>query len=193
MKIPLRYQMTEYDCATVSLENAISYLFDRENIPVSVIKGIFLYTLDCYDDGKLGHGGTSVESVDLITHFIKECSLVNDLGIKCRHLLGIDITDKVLRGCINKKGCILVRSYLSGEHYVLVTDIDKRFVYLWDPYYLDNSYFGNKKGVDIIGDEPFKYNRKVDIGRFYSYLRIDYSLGPLLKRECVLFWRKGGR
>lgn len=142
MKIPLRYQITEYDCATVSLGNAISYLFDREDIPISIIKGIFLYTLDCYDDkGKLGHGGTSIEAVDLLIRFIKECSLVNDLGIKCRHLLGSDITDDVLRWCINKKGCILVRSYLAGEHYVIVTYIDERFVYLWDPYYLDGSFY----------------------------------------------------
>lgn len=53
--------------------------------------------------------------------------------------------------------------------------------------------FTDKRGVEIVSDEPFKCNRKVDIKIFYSYLRVDYSLGPLLKRECVLFWRKGGR
>lgn len=40
MKTPLYYQMSEYDCATVTLLNAIKYLFPREVIPPDVIKAI---------------------------------------------------------------------------------------------------------------------------------------------------------
>ena len=40
MKTPLRFQVTEYDCGTVSLYNAISYLFDREEIPAKLLKTI---------------------------------------------------------------------------------------------------------------------------------------------------------
>ena len=50
MKIPLRFQITEFDCGTVSLQNAISYLFEREDIPAELIRAISLYTLDCYDE-----------------------------------------------------------------------------------------------------------------------------------------------
>lgn len=32
MKNPLRYQMTEYDCGPTSMLNAVSYLFQREEI-----------------------------------------------------------------------------------------------------------------------------------------------------------------
>ena len=35
MKIPLRYQISEYDCGPTSMLNAVSYLFEREEIPVS--------------------------------------------------------------------------------------------------------------------------------------------------------------
>ena len=38
MKIPLRYQMSEYDCGPISMLNAISYLFEREEIPPEVIR-----------------------------------------------------------------------------------------------------------------------------------------------------------
>ena len=34
MKVPLRYQNTEYDCGTTSFVNALAYLYDREDIPV---------------------------------------------------------------------------------------------------------------------------------------------------------------
>ena len=33
MKIPLRYQMSEYDCGPTALLNAMSFLFDRAEIP----------------------------------------------------------------------------------------------------------------------------------------------------------------
>ena len=37
MKIPLRYQMSEYDCGPTSMLNAISYLFEREEIPPRLV------------------------------------------------------------------------------------------------------------------------------------------------------------
>ena len=39
MKIPLRFQITEFDCGTVALQNAISYLYDRENVPAEFTYG----------------------------------------------------------------------------------------------------------------------------------------------------------
>ena len=35
MKVPLRYQNTEYDCGTTSFINALAYLYDREVILVN--------------------------------------------------------------------------------------------------------------------------------------------------------------
>ena len=37
MKIPLRFQVTEYDCGTTSLLNAFSFLFDRNCIPAELV------------------------------------------------------------------------------------------------------------------------------------------------------------
>ena len=50
MKVPLRFQITEFDCGTVSLLNAFSYLYEREQIPALLVKQIHKYTLDCYDE-----------------------------------------------------------------------------------------------------------------------------------------------
>ena len=46
MKIPLRFQCTEYDCGTTSFINALLYLYDRENIPIEFIKAIYNKKLD---------------------------------------------------------------------------------------------------------------------------------------------------
>ena len=54
MKTPLRHQITEFDCGSVSLINCIAYLFERHEIPAELVKEISTYTLDCYDkDGNL--------------------------------------------------------------------------------------------------------------------------------------------
>ena len=41
MKIPLRFQMTESDSGKITIFNAISYLFDRENVDSTLIKSIY--------------------------------------------------------------------------------------------------------------------------------------------------------
>ena len=48
MKNPLRYQMTEYDCGPSSMLNAVSVLFEREEIPPEILRSIMLYCLDCF-------------------------------------------------------------------------------------------------------------------------------------------------
>ena len=60
MKIPLRYQVSEYDCGPTSLLNALNYLFQREEISPELIRNIMLYSLDCYGSGGApGKRGTS--------------------------------------------------------------------------------------------------------------------------------------
>ena len=45
MKNPLHYQFSEYDCGPTSMQNAISFLFEREEIPPEVLRNV----LRCHD------------------------------------------------------------------------------------------------------------------------------------------------
>ena len=190
MKIPLRFQITDFDCGTVSLQNAISFLFDREDIPAALVRAISLYTLDCYDsEGNLGQGGTSIEAVNMMCRWISDFASKNDFGIKCNHLENKKVELDIIKNCLKKNGCVLLRTYLDGDHYVLVTDCDDEYVYVWDPYYLEEKYYDKEKNVLIELNQPFKYNRKILITRFNSHMRKDFALGPYNKRECVLFFR----
>ena len=40
MKSPLRYQISDYDCGPTSMLNAVSFLFEREQIPPELIRNI---------------------------------------------------------------------------------------------------------------------------------------------------------
>ena len=113
MKTPLRFQVTEYDCGTVSLYNAISYLFDREEIPAKLLKTIHKYTLDCYDEeGNPGQGGTSKEAVEKIAEFMTKYTNDNNFGIKCEKLTGLEVTIDKITDCVKQKGCALIRCWL---------------------------------------------------------------------------------
>ena len=190
MKIPLRFQITEFDCGTVSLQNAFSYLFDRNEIPAELVKAIHKYTLDCYDEyGNLGQGGTSREAINKLTHWITRYANSHDFKVKCERLEGSDVTLDNIVKCLNNKGCIFVRCWQTVEHYVIITKIDKKYAYIFDPYYLDKYEYNKDRCVKIILNKPFTHNRKVNLTRVFSETKKDFSLGTIENRECVLIER----
>ena len=191
MKTPLRYQITEFDCGSVSLINCITFLFEREEIPAELVKAISSYTLDCYDEhGNLGAKGTSREAVKYLTQWIDVFSKSKDFGVECQYLSGKNVTLTKIQKCLENGGCVNWRTYQSCEHYVTITGIDKEYVYVFDPYYMEGEFYDSKKQVEIFADRKFDYNRKVKLARFLSEKRQDFALGPIEKREAVLINRK---
>ncbi|MCI6997143.1 MAG: peptidase C39, partial [Eubacterium sp.] len=49
MKNPLHYQLSEYDCGPTAMLNAVSFLFEREEISPAILRNIMLYCLDSYN------------------------------------------------------------------------------------------------------------------------------------------------
>ena len=163
MKNPLRFQITEFDCGTVSLLNAISFLFQREEIPAELIRAIYRYTLDCYDEyGNLGQGGTSREAINKLTHWITRYANSHDFKIKCEHLQKEKVTIEKIKNCLNDGGCIFYRSWLlKDEYYVILTKIKGQKIYIFDPYYLEKNKYDKNKNVKIVFNKPFSHNRIV--------------------------------
>ena len=187
MKVPLRFQVSEYDCGTVSLLNAFSFLFERNEIPVELVRAIYKYTLDCADEkGIIGARGTSKEAINKLAHWITKYANSYDFGVKCDRLKGNNITYERIKNCLDNDGCVFIRCWQLCEHYVIITKIDSKFAYIFDPYYLDKNMFNIDHEVKIILNKPFSYNRKVTINRLFSESEKDFSLGKISNRECVL-------
>ena len=70
----------------------------------------------------------------------------------------MDYIDKNLKE-INNNGAIIARCWQSCEYYVLITKIDENFVYIFDPYYLEEDYYYNDEDVSIVFHETFTHNR----------------------------------
>ena len=190
MKTPLRFQITESNCDTISLQNAISFLFERKEIPAELLKAIHEYTLDCHDKyGNLGQGGTSREAIDKLTKWISEYSKKKDFGIICERLTKEEVILDKMQKCIDDNGCIFVRLWQECEHYVIITKIKSKKAYIFDPYYLDKEAYKKDKEVKMIFNKPFTHNRIVSLKRLFSETKKDFSMGPIEKRECVLIER----
>lgn len=186
MKIPLRFQITEFDCGTVALQNAFSYLFEREEIPAELVKAIHNYTLDCYDEhGNLGQGGTSKDSVDLLSKWITDYANAKDFNVICTRCEGSEVTKELIEQEMQKGAVLFIRCYQTCEHYVIITSMDEENAYIWDSYYFDENYYDEDNEVEIIFDKPFSYNRIVKLKRLFSNTKKDFSLLPEDLREMV--------
>lgn len=189
MKIPLRFQITEFDCGTVALQNAISYLYDRENVPAELIRAVSIYTVNCYDErGNLSDSGNSKAITDSMTKWVDEFINKYGFGLSCKRRLTATVDYAEIKECVDNGGCCLVKTYRSGEpHFVIVTKIDEQFVYMWDAYYIGETYYDTERKITIIFNKPFHYNRQVDKTRFLATHTKDFSLGPMEYREVLLF------
>lgn len=188
MKVPLRYQNTEYDCGTTSFINALAYLYDREDVPVELVKAVYKYTLDVEDsEGVVGKGGTSRKHAELLArYFTKYANENKNFNINCVVLSKNKVNLEDMKKTVDTNGVIIARCFQDVEHYVLITKIDDNFAYIFDPYYLEEDYYYNDNEVAIVLHETFSHNRIVKIERLFSEEDKDFSLLKECDREVIL-------
>lgn len=189
MKILLKYQNSEYDCGPTSFINALAYLYEREEVPIELIKAIYEYTLDVKNsEGIVGKGGTSREKqIELGKYFNKYASETN---FKIHAESTKDVTEEILKETINKGGVIVARCFQDIEHYVLITNIIDDMVYIFDPYYeLTDEYKGDNE-IKVILDNPYEYNRIITLNRLFAGTDLNYSLMEPNKRCITLITKE---
>lgn len=191
MKVPLRYQNTEYDCGTTSFVNALAYLYEREEVPVELLKSIYKYTLDVEDkDGIVGKGGTSRNHAELLARYFVNFANNNDnFDINCKVLTKQEVNLAEMKTTTDNGGVIIARCMQDCEHYVLITKIDDNFAYIFDPYFLEEDYYKEDDAVAIILYEEFTHNRLVKIERLFEESNKDFSLLKKEDREVILINR----
>lgn len=195
MKNPLNYQTTEYDCGPTSMMNAISFLFKREEILPDITKSIMQYCLDGYNrKGEAYKSGTTDMAMNFLSHWLNQFGKVRKFPILTENLSGeqvyINDSSKVLE-CLYQKGVVVAKVMLGCWHYVLLTGIDGEYIELFDPYYRQRSF--GTEGIEMIWDEPKKYNRRVHRDVLNSTGKGNYALGKTECRQCVLLYNTNTR
>lgn len=192
MKQPLRYQITEYDCGPTSLLNAVSFLFQREDIPPELVRNIMLYSLDTYGaDGFSGKSGTSHTAMLFLSHWLDGFGKAGRLPIRSEYLTGRDVNlgaDSRIVSALRRGGTAVVRLDLDGWHYVLLTGIEGDGVMVFDPYHLSEPL--PAVDVHVVQGQEEKYNRIVPLARFETQEIAPYGFGPYEQREAVLLFNR---
>ena len=190
MKNPLHYQLSEYDCGPTSMLNAISFLFEREQIPPEIIRNIMLYCLDCYSaEGISGKSGTSCTAMMFLSNWLNGFGKIGQLPVSSRYLSGKNVfigRESYVCDALRRGGAAVVRLYFEEEHYVLLTGIEDGCVLMFDPYYQTESPAPGD--IMIVSDHPFSHNRIVPTGYFNSEGTGIYALGPADNREAILIF-----
>ena len=183
MKVPLRYQITEYDCGPTSLLNGLSFLFEREKIPPEVVRNIMLFCLDNYGaDGISGKNGTSHTAMQFLSHWLDGFGQTGRLPLSSVYLSGRDVNfwqNGFLRDALTRGGVAVVRVDLEGWHYILLTGIDGDRVYAFDPYRVEDA---------VREDTSGGYNRILSARRMEDTAVCPYAFGPIETREAVLLF-----
>lgn len=193
MKVPLHYQLSEYDCGPTTLLNAVSYLFAREEIPPEIIRNVMLYSLDCYSREGAGRAGTSRMAMMFLANWLDGFGRATDLPLSTQYLAGKSVyigQQSQINDALHRGGVAVVRLIYDVEHYVLLTGDRDGYIYMFDPWYLpeDSNEFAGQD-ITITLAHPQQYNRIVPYACFNQLSHeTNYSLGPIAEREAVLLF-----
>ena len=178
MRSPLSYQMTKNDSAPIALINALSLLYEREELDSLVIEGIYALSFSL-----LRKNG----SVEHISSFLER--EMKEKGLKVGYLS----SHEVFLG----PGCSLYRTLLNGgiavakifegddSRDITITTLTNDYLYFFDPLY------GSKlpEGVEDIEDMPFLANRKIKMSILSEIGSIHMKDRKPEEKEIVLFER----
>ena len=192
MKNRLIGQTTEFDCGPTTVVNAIRFLFEREEVPPALIKGIWTLLNDTFShQGRHGEHGTSRAAMRFLGEWINGYSrgccfplrteLLEDSG-------ALLLPGSALEDCLKSGGCAAIRCWSNEyEHYVLLTGLEQDGAAAFDPYDEDPDYEEDLPGIRVIRDQPKKMNRIISREILNTRKIRDYALGA--QPEVLTFRR----
>lgn len=190
MKNRLHYQISEYDCGPTSMLNAISYLFQREEIPPEIIRNIMLYCLDCYStEGVAGKSGTSRAAMMFLSNWLNGFGRIGQLPVTSRYLDSKSVyfgRESYINDALRRGGVVVLRLFYDEWHYVLLTGEKDGRIYMFDPY--DRGGPFEEKDIIWTMENPKEYNCIVPETYFNREELSLYALGPVEGREAVLLF-----
>lgn len=190
MKNPLHYQLSEYDCGPTAMLDAISYLFDREEILPEIIRNVMLYCLDCYgSEGIPGKSGTSRAAMMFLSNWLNGFGEIRNLPVNSQYLSGKSVylgSESLINDALHRGGAVVVRLYLDEPHYVLLTGEHDGVVEMFDPYYRAEPF--NEQDILLVTDRETSCNRLVPEQYFNQEGETIYALGPFEGREAVILF-----
>ena len=200
MKIPLRYQMTEFDCGPTAVANAISFLYDTEEVPPDFVKVIYQYTLDeCNAKGAPYRMGTSPCSLAFLAEWFNRYGKRVGFPIRCEYYDKDQVSFRegspVMEGLRNGAAAVM-KCMFGCEQYITVTGMDDTYVHVFDPYFSNlrkkkiKEEFGVGR-IEVVKDKPMEMNRliPIEVMDCSGVQGHSYCMQECEKRIALLFFK----
>lgn len=194
MKTQFRQQVSEYDCVPTTFVNALSYLFERHEIPPIVVQRMYLYCFDSLSARQnIGHG-TSGLAVQLLGQWLGsyrhkgfrlEAAYYSGAAVHLRQ--GNPISRCLTAGGV---GLLCVTHQGGTFHYILAISLSDGWLQCYDPYQRTSRSNRPNCYEYIQGGEPHSPNLRIAC----SWLNTksnkgQFHLGSITERECLLLQR----
>lgn len=190
MKSPLLHQLTEETCGDTAIYNCISYLFDREEMPLEFLNIVASYSVGCYSEqGRLEGRDLCDSFMFFASSWIDNYAKEKHIPLSSRYLAGDDVNLLTIRNCLLAGGCVDLKTNRRGTHFVTISKMDEEYMYIFDPYYRPSNAYRPHSGIEVVLDEPFEYNRKVRIEKFIQEAKTELVLGNKSEREAIFFYK----
>ena len=190
MKSPLLYQLTEESCGYTSVINSISFLFDREEMPLEFLRLVSSYSINCYDDdGKLNNSTFTEQFLFFVSSWLNDFAKEKHIPLKTKYLRKDEVNLLQIRNCLLAGGVVTLKTAFKKNSFFTITNMDEEFIYIFDPVYKPKVTEKTSDNFEVILNKPFYYNRKVRIEYFISESKKELTLGLIPGREAVLFYR----
>ena len=190
MKSPLMYQLTELSCGETAMRNCLSFLFEREEMPLELVNVLSIYRVSCYgDEGRTLNKEFSDNIMYFISSWIEHYAKVKHIPLRVRYLIQEEVNLLEIVNCLRDGGCICLKTNSGTAENIVITGMNDEELFIFDSYYQTEKAYAANSGVEVVLDRPFEYNRKVKIERFLKEQKGKYMLGPEKAREAVLFYK----
>ncbi len=198
MKVPFRQQVSNYDCTPTSLTNALSYLFERKDLPPFIVQQVYKECLDI--EAARGTSDRAVQDLAFILKNYSEkkyrnFSVHSKILSECQVHLGRN--SKIIQ-CINTHGVAMLTVHLSRNdwHSIIAFQACDGWLYCYDPAPRRKRYIINPAVQFIPTIKPHDPNLKIlttwidkDFDDAETVEERKYILGPVEDRECLLLNR----
>lgn len=191
MKNPLMYQQTECDCGEIAIKNALSILYEREEMPLELVHILSSYSRGCYgEDGELLDNSFSKNILFFVASWVKDYANEKHISLTSKFLRNDEVDFQTIKRVLGVGGVVVLKTFKRGTHFVTITSTSEDEVCIFDPLYMDseNSFAG--VGVEVVNDKPFEYNRKIKIEEFQKENKTGLCLGAEESREALVLIRE---
>ena len=183
MKTPLSYQVTPNDSAPVAIINALSNLYEREELDSYLIEGIYTLSYNLL----VSKESNGTEGICHISRFLESEMKGRGLAVKylCSHEVFLGPGCSLYRTLDNGGKAVAKIFSKVGVRYITITSLTNDYLYYFDPYY------GTECGedIEILTHMPFLANKRIKMPNL-SQVASDHVKGiKQEEKELVLFER----